>query len=186
MILGRRAVRVYQVPGFGAEIGIRILADHEIDSARLAAQQHVASRCQKLRIDPEKAIASDPELLDREIERQIVWRACVDPESAAKPQPDPFFPSDQDVRELDGALVRDLFNVYLDHQEYISPRLSLSAEEVDRALTEAGKGRLEVALRLCEPDTLRLFVTSLAHRLLGTLPTSSASTSSPSSAPPEE
>lgn len=173
MLLGRRAVRLYNVPGLEVPVGMRLLADHEIDSARLAAQRHIANLCLKRSLDPEKVLGADPELLDREIERQIVWRAAIDPDTATRPEPEQFFPSDDDVRRVDAALVRALFDAYLDHQEYISPRVTLSAEEVDRVIAEAGKGQLSLALRHCAPDTLRLFVLSLASRLHDTSRSSS-------------
>lgn len=158
MLRGRR--QVFRVPFPGStdiEIGLRILADGELDSARLEA----ARLAKKLGAD----LDADPELLDRLIERQIIWRACVDADDQ-DPSPRAFFPSAADVAGLDSVLVRELSNAYAEVQELVSPRITLDEAGVKELVDALGKepGGTALLMRFA-PPTLIACVRSLAAQL---------------------
>lgn len=173
ILRGRREVRPVPFPGAdGVRIGVRILVDEELDYARIEAQRYV----KKLGVD----LDVDPELLDREVERQVIWRAFVNVENPEHPA---FFPSDRDVRSLDSVTVRALFNLYREHQEYVSPLIALD-EGGQKALIDAlGKGLdPEVAFSAFDSNTLRRLCLSMASQLRASAPTSKSS-SPPSPSP---
>jgi hypothetical protein len=172
MLRGRR--QVFRVPFPGSadvEVGFRILTDAELDHCRLEA----ARQAKKLGAD----LDADPELLERLIERQIVWRACVDPDSDAE-KPGAFFPSASDVATLDSVLVRELSNAYMEVQELVSPRVTLDEAGVKELVDALGKepGATALLTRFA-PPTLIACVRSLAARLRTSA--SSSSSTSPAS-----
>lgn len=177
ILRGRREFVRIKFPGEAkVEIALRILVDSEIDDARLEA----AAYCRKRGVDLEK----DPDFLDREVERQIVWRAIYDVDTLGSENPHPFFPSDGDVRGLDSTTVRALFEAYLAHQESLFPSIRLSEEEVADLVEALGKERTtEALLSGLEPVTLRACVRSLAFALRERRASGRSSTSSGSSSP---
>lgn len=105
------APRPYKFPGADdVPIAIRLLSESEMDNAKLEAQRYVVKR----KVD----VNIDPEFFDREVQRQIVWRAMIDPLGEGLKAP--LFVSDADVRELDTVTLGNLFNAYLEHQEACS------------------------------------------------------------------
>ncbi|MCC7542354.1 MAG: hypothetical protein IT379_39415 [Deltaproteobacteria bacterium] len=168
ILRGRRDVRRVPFPGADSvALGVRILLDVDLDHARIEAQRYV----KKLGAD----LDVDPELLDREIERQVIWRAFVVPDDPELP---PFFPSDRDVRVLDSVTVRALFNVYREHQEWVSPLVALD-EGGQKALIDAlGKGlEPEATFSAFDANTLRRLCLSMASQLRANAPTSKSSSS---------
>lgn len=166
MLRGRRAVRRVPFPGSEGRhhIGIRVLVDDEVDACRLAAVRYCKERGADL--------SADPEFLDREIQRQIVWRSTVDPDASGD-DPPAFFPSFKDVRKLDTVTVEALFNAYLEHQEWVSPIRTLTVEQVRELVDALGKATLpEQALDDLSRDTLRLCVRSMASVLRESSPAS--------------
>lgn len=123
MLLGRRAVRAYPMPGApDLKVGIRALPDREIDLARIEAQRYAKKLGAELDLDPE--------FLDREIMRQILARACVDPDARQGTEPAAFFATTDDVRALDSVTIAALFRLYQEHQDHVSPLRRLSEKEV--------------------------------------------------------
>lgn len=158
IIAYRRKPRVKRFPPLECDIGIAMLSDSEVDAAKLAAQKYITEVKANLDIDPE--------FLEREKQRQVVWRAIVDPTTVEETPPKPFFPSYRDVRDLDAALVNALWWAWSDTQEEMAPVTRIPEGELD-LLVDAmskGSGREEV-LTLFAPDTLRALVRSLALRL---------------------
>jgi len=156
ILRGRRSVRAYPLP-FAPEVqvGVRALADQEIDDARLEAQRYCESRGAKMEIDPD--------FLERESRRQMLWRALTDPKDAERP----FFPSDKHVRQLDAELIRALFDLYLEHQVYVSPLRSLDEAGVRELAETLGKESTTRAfLADCDSDTLRGLCLTLARAVL--------------------
>lgn len=167
MLAGRRSVQRVPFPGLGLDapmVGIRLMRDSEMDAARLQASRD----CKTAGVDLEV----DPEALDRLTERQIIWRSFVDPE-CGDDDPPPYFPSYRDVASLDAVLVRSLFRAYLEVQDFISPRGSLSDAEVQELVDALGKEPgATVLLDRFAHETLQHCVRSLASRLRVTSPTS--------------
>lgn len=176
MLLGRRAVRPVPVPGFEARegeeqptVGVRILLESEIDEARLDAIQYVETQAKKRNLDSRHLLELDAELLDREVQRAIVQRAFVDVGSGGdiKPGQEPakFFESLARVRMLDSVLLRWFFDVYLDHQNYVSPYRSLSEDAVRELADALSKEPMSPAiLAQFDADSLRRLVLSLVSR----------------------
>lgn len=154
LLQGRLAVREVKVDAIQRIVSVRALSDHEIDQGRLAAQAY----CKSVRAD----IDLDPEFLEREKERQIVWRSIHDPDTGK-----PLFAAIEDVRKLDAALVRILFTAYLEVLDELNPLTTLSEEELKQLGEQLGKGREHPApmLRLFDADTLRSLVRIMAARL---------------------
>ena len=185
LLLGRRAVRVIPFPGSvseeGAEpllVGVRILLESEIDEARLDAAQYVKNEAGKRKLDAAELLSIDAELLDREVQRAIVFRAYVDADTVSAKEVARFFQSIQAVRQLDSVIFRALFDVYLDHHNYVNPLRELSEPEVRELADALSKGQTERAfLALYDAASLRRLVLSLAA-LRATSPTGSSDTSS--------
>jgi hypothetical protein len=154
IIAGRKAIRKVAFPPLSCDIGIRCLTEAEIDGARIEAVRYL----KKLGAD----VDMDPEIFDREKERQIVWRSIFDADEEKDPKP--FFPADSDVRQIDSVLLRELFTAYLEVQEEISPALSLDEKEVETLIEALGKEGDQL-LTLLAPDTLRSCVRSLVSKV---------------------
>lgn len=116
-------------PGVDAPMRVRVLREHEMDAARIEAIEHV----KRSRLD---TIVDRDMTLNREVRRQVVWRAFF---AAGGPEDEapPFFPSDKDVRALDEDTVDRLFEVYLDHQAEIASAAVPSDEVLDGAIATA-------------------------------------------------
>lgn len=153
---GRKAVLEYPLPGAESiKVGVRMLADAEVDSARLTAQAYVVTnKCELL---------VDPEFFDRALNREIISRAFVDAEN----HDHAFFGSMKDVAEMDPAQVKACFELYRLHQMQMDPYAHCPAEEVAQLVELLGKSPDKKAiLSLFDGDTLQSFVLSLvADRL---------------------
>ncbi len=174
MLRGRLAVKPVPFPGLeGVDIGIRALADAEVDSARVRATQYVKEQ----RVD----LDVDTGFLDREIQRQLIWRSTSDPSDESK-DPAPFFGSDKDVRRLDPPTIAALWALYVEHQEHISPVRTLDKQELKEMVDALGKGPVAGLIHL-SPATLRACVHSMAsairERSLTPKPSTSPSASEP-------
>lgn len=176
MLRGRRQIRELPMPGMdeGDElmIGVRVLLEEEIDTARAEAIQYVNAVAKRHRLDSREMLSIDGELLDREIERQLVFRAFVNPDKGDEEEQDykPFFKAPQAVRQLDSVLQRTLFHIYLDHQNYVSPLRGLDDHEAQELAEALGKGQSGTAmLGLCDAATLRSLVHTLAVQLQSAL-----------------
>lgn len=182
VIEGRKSVENVMVglPGADLRVGVRVLSEDEIDGAGLEAQRFLETRVKGVGRDVKTTIEIDPSMLDRLRDRELVFRAFVDPDDHAQP----FFPTPSVVRELDSGLMDALVSVYLENQESKSPRGRLTDEEVDQLVEALGKEPLaRGVLAHFEPALLRSCVRSLAARLLEISPTGKSSTglSSPES-----
>jgi hypothetical protein len=124
---------------------------------------HAVARRYKL--DAREMLSMDGEVLDREIQRQLVYRAFLNPDKGEGDYK-PFFAAPQAVRQLDSVMQQTLFHCYLDHQNYISPLRDMDEAEA-RELAEAlGKGQKAAAtLALYDAPSLRTLVHILAAQL---------------------
>lgn len=181
ILLGRRAVRVMPFPGVeGAEFGVRILLDEEIDHARMAAIDYLKNFTKRLQMEIGQILLIEPEFLDREIQRQIIWRSFVDPEHKNEENPPPYFADDEDIRKLDSVLVETLFQCYLEHQNFVNPLTGLSEEEVGGLVEALGKGLISTAiLGQYDAPTLRKLVHTLAVQLASSQTSKSTTGGSP-------
>jgi len=160
-LAGRRAVGRFPFPGVDDfECGVRLLSDAEMDEVRIQAVEF----CKARRAD----MLVDPEFLDRQIHRGIVFRAFVDPDSEAVP-PARFFESLDEVRALDPVMVRTLFELYMTHQQATDPLSYMSREEVDSLVESLGKGSSAAGrLSVLDRNTLLSCALSMAHILRST------------------
>lgn len=151
----RFELRRYPFPGLdGIEIGLKLLTDGELDSARLQAATFVKGKLADLVVDPE--------FFDRAIHRELISRACFNPDNPAES----FFGSQNDVAELDNLTVRSLFELYSLHQQSLDPYAFCPPEEVERLVEDLGKSERSVeVLKLFDAPTLRSFVLSMASML---------------------
>lgn len=152
ILMGRRNVRVYPMPfAPSVSVGVRLVPDDQIDFARVEAQRYA----KKIGAD----LTVDPDFIERETKRQIIWRAFVDPANHEAP----FFSSDAQVRELDAEMVRALFDLYYEHHAWVSPLRTLTAEQAKELADDLGKADDPRVLLLdFDSDTLRLLCISLA------------------------
>lgn len=176
MLRGRRSVRLVPFPGFGAEetgsteVGVRILTEEEVDEARAEATQYIGGLAKRYGVDAREFLSLDAETLDREVQRQIVTRAFLQPTPDAEGVRKRFFPAAQGVRQLDTVLQDALFHLYLDHQNYVNPMHGYTEEEVAELAEALGKGAEPPALLgLFDVRTLRSLVRILAVRLCSSL-----------------
>lgn len=171
MLEGRRAVRVMQFPSIDADemvadIGVRILTEEDIDACHLEAIQYIRAKAKTLNLETADVMDVDPEILDRERIRGIVWKAFVQPAPDEHGKYTPFFPSMRAVRQLDTVIVKTLFDIYLDHQNYVSPLLCGNPDEIKELADALGKG-LSSAVILSHYDapTLRTLLHFMAAEL---------------------
>ncbi|GAG10967.1 unnamed protein product, partial [marine sediment metagenome] len=127
MLAGRRKVRALPFPDLkDVEFGVRILTEEELDDSRLEAQKYVEGRAATLGLELARMLLVDPELLDREIKRQIIFHATVNP--SVSDNPPPFFPEPGEIRKLDSVIVETLYQCYEDHQNFVDPLINLDEE----------------------------------------------------------
>jgi len=155
-IKARRAPASYPFPGIdGAVVLVRLLSDREIDLARIEAQRYATRSKADLSLDPE--------FLEREVQRQIVWRALLDPEAREGGHVS-LFPSDADLRELPAAVIEALFRLYLEHQDRTCPMQRIEADKIPE-LTAAIVAGGPTAISSIEPSGLVRLVLSLAAHI---------------------
>lgn len=167
IIQGRRVIGRFPFPGSEGShmVGVRLLTESEIDIARFNAQFYIKSRCERVGLSLVDFVNIDPESLDREHQRQVLFAAILSLEGDPD-NPPRFFKDDAQVRALDSVLVDQLWREYADWQEASNPMLSLKKEEVDE-LVEALKKEptARVLLAHFESGTLRSLVRTLASQL---------------------
>lgn len=176
MLLGRRAIRVVPLPGFvpvGDEpvptIGVRILTEGDLDAARVDAIQYAELLARKRNIETRRMLELDAEILDRELQRAIVFRAFVEPtEAPLKPgeEPKTFFDSITRIRQhVDSVLLKAFFEVYCEHQEFVSPYRSMNDDEAkELADTLSKEPNVGAFLALYDAPSLRRLVLTLVRQ----------------------
>ena len=91
IILGRRAIGRSGFPGSNeVEIGVQLLSERQIDLARFEAQMYLEGQAKKLQLSLIDFVQVDPESLDREHQRQVIfqqlWEAYVDWQDVVNPR----------------------------------------------------------------------------------------------------
>lgn len=186
LLLGRRAVRVIPFPGSvseeGAEpllVGVRLLTGTLIDQCRIDAAQYIKNKAKAAEMEIHEllqieSVGRERSMSTDELYRAMVFRAYIHPDDVEKKDPRSIFGSLQEVRGIDADIFEQLWEAYLDHQQYVSPRKSLEDVDVMELADALGKGPLreKAILALCEPGSrLRLLLTLAAQR--ATSPTGS-------------
>jgi hypothetical protein len=171
MLKGRRAVRVVPMPGMpegeDAVVGVRILSDDELDDALKQATTFVLHRAKSMGVSAELVMAVDSDVRMRELERCIVAKAFVQPEpDAATGKHAPFFEAGATaLRAMDSVLVRQFFEAYSEHQEFVNPSRFTEAD-LEALVNDLGKGLgAEAGLLTLSAPSLRTCVLILAARL---------------------
>jgi hypothetical protein len=170
LLLGARALRSYPFPGHpDVTIAVRLLADTELDSCRVAAQKALRATAKERGWEPGAMADIDPDLQSRLLERHIVFRSMFDADTVEQENPVRFFETPDEVAKLDSATVTRLMHLYLEHQEWTNPLHELDDEELERFLDDLGKAPAPgVFLAQYAPNTLRRCVRSMASRLRAT------------------
>jgi hypothetical protein len=148
----------YAYPGTEIPIAVRLLPEREIDDAKLEAQRYVTKRKADLTIDPE--------FFDREVQRQIVWKAVVHREAGEEGKHAPVFPGDNDIRAVDTVTLEGLWRLYMENQERCATLRRLTEAQID-ALAKEVRARPGAATRqlseLEHATLVRLCVSLLDH-----------------------
>ncbi len=162
LMASQREPRRYPFPyplvgGVEIEVAIRLLTDHEIDMARIEAQRY----CARIKAD----LTIDPDLLEREVQRQMVWRSTLEPfPTNGSPEHPRLFQSDQDVRMLPAPVIESLHRLYLEHQDRVSPHRVLTDENIG-ALVELVRARGSIAFSQYDDAALVRICIALAARV---------------------
>lgn len=143
------------IDGMPTTVMVQLLADGEIDDARIEAARYVTKR----KVD----LAIDPEFFDRETQRQIVWRSMLLPEQDEHGHRR-LFPSDVDVRQLPSTAIEALHRLYLDHQDAVAPMQVVTDEQIEATVEVVKKGGSLVISTLDHPSLVRLVI-ALAGKL---------------------
>lgn len=167
IIAGPRAFRVYEFPGAdGVHVAFRVLTEAEIDDARMGAQRELREYSKLRGWDPTAVFDFDPDLMQRMVERHIVFRATFDADTIEAGDPARFFEKPDQLRDLDSVTMTRLMELYTEHQEWASPLKQLEPGETEALLDQLGKSQTpELYLGAFAPSMLRRFVISLASRV---------------------
>lgn len=169
MLQGRRAVRAYPLPGAGEDselqIGVRVLTGEEIDDARTEASQYTQSLAKRRKLDAAELQWIDGDPHQSEVQRQLVYRACVEPElREGKAEHEHFFPSVTAIRQLDDSFAQMLYQLYLGHQQWVNPYLGAeNISEILEALKKTPQKR--AMLGLYDVNTLLTLAATMASQL---------------------
>lgn len=120
-------------------VGVRLLRDRDVDACRVDAVVWVRSKARDLKMSPHDLLSIDASILDREIERRIIYRAFLDVETIEDGEPRPFFEAPQQVSSLDALTVETLHQLYLEHQNSMDPLHGLEDGEATRFVEALGK-----------------------------------------------
>ncbi|GAF72263.1 unnamed protein product [marine sediment metagenome] len=166
ILQARRVIGRSAFPGKeGLEIGVRLLSERDIDLSRFEAQMYLERQAKKVQLTLIDFVQVDPESLDREHQRQVIMHAFCDPES---PQEKPilFFDNIEQVRSLDSVLCQQLWEIYVDWQDVVNPRLTMTGDEVDELVAALKDEQMaKLILAPLERETLQSLVRSLVAQL---------------------
>lgn len=170
IIQGRRVIGRSAFPGSqDIEVGVQLLSERQIDLARFEAQMYLERQAKKVQLSLLTFVQIDPESLDREHQRQVILNAFVDANSDAALPPEKrplFFDNIDQVRSLDSVLTQQLWEIYVDWQDVVNPRLTMTEEEVGELVASLkDEPMAKLILAPIERDTLQSLVRSLAAQL---------------------
>lgn len=168
LMRARQAPVKTMLPGTeGIPLCVRLLADKDVDAAKLGAFKFLQDEAKRLGVEPGVLLAVDPEIYEREKTRQILFRAFVE---TTEPEPGKerplFFPSVAYLRELDTVMVQALLDLYLEHQETRTTERRLDEDAVRKLVGAVSTSENPLALvSLLDHVTLQTLVRELAARL---------------------
>lgn len=151
--------RTLPFPGAkGVEVAVRLLTELEGDGARREAIRICENNKVKL--------ALDPDYFERVLQREIIALAYYDTDTLEDKVPEPFFSSQEEVSELDGATVTQLFGFYEEHLQEADPLLYLDEDDAREVaeMLEKGQSSKEM-LSMYDARTLLTLALSLAALL---------------------
>lgn len=168
LLLGRRAIRVVPIPGSLSEeggeplfVGVRVLKGTEADECRLDAAQQLKILAKQKDLEPAELLELEPDLLRNEERRAIVFRAFVEDGDAREPKR--FFPSIQAVRQLRVDTFQGFWDLYVEHEDQVSPGRGLDEAAIKELADAIPKGLRQKAIwALCEPGSRLRWLHSLA------------------------
>lgn len=154
-----------------APIGVRLLSDVECDSCRFEAMAWVTGQAKARRQVAREMLDLDASILDREMERRIIHRAFLDPDTLDDDKPQPYFKSTAEIAELDAFTVSTLSELYAEHQNAMNPLRGLSEAEAEGLMDALGKAfadpqgpNIDLVLATYDAPTLRrLLLISVAQ-----------------------
>lgn len=166
VLKGQRAIAPVHYPGAPhIKMGVRILSDEDHDEAREAAAKYTSDRAKLLMLEARDLLLLDPEHTDPEIQRQLIAKAFVDPDSPPA-LPKPFFENIAAIRQLPSVHREVLFQMYADHQNAVCPLHTLDDAAAKELVDALKKGQVGLALLgMYDAPALRSLVRSLASRL---------------------
>ena len=185
--MGKRNFRVVDFPmkdAEGIKVAIRCLTESESYACQVESHQQLRAMCVRRGWDIKDAIGADPSLSDRLVERQLVWRATFDPESIEKDEPEHFFPSYDDMEDIDPITIERLLELIDEHQQWVNPKREVSKEQLREMVDALGKPDGAVALERYERSTLLNLCIALASDLRSMTSQTGKSSSGQSSTSP--
>ena len=162
-----RDFRVVNFPGHpDIKVAMRVLGDNEYDGCRIEGQRKLWAIAKQREWDPVKICDLDPTLFERYVEREVVLRAFFDPDTIHSDNPVPFFSSESELSKVGSVVVKDLVELYLEHQEWVNPTVTLSEDDAKELCDQLGKGlAFGASLAAIERDSLRRLLITMAKRL---------------------
>ena len=177
ILRGTLGFKVYDYPGHDEiKVAVRLLSDAELDDCRVQALVDLEKIAKKRRWELQLLVELDPDIYDRAVSRQIVWRSYHDADTTGTGQePKRFFSSYEHLAGLGSVEQERLFALYLEHQRWTAPLRAGEAEEVEALVEAMGKAPSAPGLLgSFEHSTLVRLLISMARRL-STSPTSKSS-----------
>lgn len=160
-----RAFQTIDVPtedGEELRVAVRLLSDAEIDACRQQAQVTIRTWAKGRGFDANAVVDFDPDMLERALQRQMVWSAFYDIETIAKEKPERFFPTYDDVARLAAVTTQSLWEAYLEHQSRVIARRNVTTERVKEIAETVIAGDVMPSLGGLDRQGLIAFVQELA------------------------
>jgi hypothetical protein len=147
----------------GIPVGLRALPGKLWAASRRAAIKATLELCAERSWAPGDVAAVDPDLYQRELEQQLIFRAYLDADTLGDKRPAHFFAEPAQVGELDTVTQGRAMALFLEHQASRNPVLRLAPEEVERVVAALGKSDAPSAwLGVYDAATLRRCVLTMA------------------------
>ncbi len=178
ILRGTLGFKVYDYPGHDEiKVAVRLLSDAELDDCRVQALVDLEKIAKKRQWELQLLVELDPDIYDRAVSRQIVWRSYHDSETVDGKEPKRFFASYEYLSGLGSVEQEHLFALYLEHQQWVAPLRAGQAGEVDALVEAMGKAPSAPGLLgSFEHATLVRLLISMARRLSGSPTSKSSST----------
>ncbi len=165
ILRGPRAFRTYAFPGHpDLKVAERCLSEAELDDIEIATLAEMEDRGKGRKWDVNVMADAAPELHQRILERQTIFRGFYDAETIDAKEPVRFFKSAAELTELDTGTITKLYQLYAEHQQWSNPLMTLDAAGA-KELAEAAKKDPSGAVLFSAYDRstlVRLLIASLS------------------------